>query len=271
VRASGRGGRRAVLTDSDLYARGAATLVASWEEYARGASGAWVQRSHGVAVAVFPEGPERSVYNNALVERGLEEDERVDAVNLAEAVYATAGIERYAVWAHESEEGLRRLLVSRGYALETSTRAMGMNLDAIRLQRPEVDLGPPDWPEYLRLLGLPSCFLAGADPAAYQVRIGRLDRENVATAMAFDHAGDCGIYNVGTLEHARRRGLGTALTVLHMHDALARGCRTASLQSTAMAERIYAVAGFRDLGRFLEFTPPSACRVGYLAPVGRRR
>ena len=73
--------------------------------------------------------------------------------------------------------------------------------------------------------------------------------------MAFDHGGDCGIYNVTTLERARRRGLGTALTALHLHDAVARGCRTASLQSTPMAERVYAAVGFRDLGRILEYVP----------------
>ena len=73
--------------------------------------------------------------------------------------------------------------------------------------------------------------------------------------MAFDRDGDCGIYNVTTLERARRRGLGTALTVVHLHDALARGCQTASLQSTAMAERVYAAVGFRDLGRILEYVP----------------
>ena len=72
--------------------------------------------------------------------------------------------------------------------------------------------------------------------------------------MAFDLGTDCGIYNVGTLEHARRRGLGTALTVAHLYDALDRGCRTASLQSTPMAERVYAAVGFRDLGRILEYT-----------------
>jgi ribosomal protein S18 acetylase RimI-like enzyme len=51
--------------------------------------------------------------------------------------------------------------------------------------------------------------------------LGRLDGANVATAMAFDVGGDRGIYNVATLEHARRRGLGTALTALHLHDAAA--------------------------------------------------
>jgi hypothetical protein len=51
-----------------------------------------------------------------------------------------------------------------------------------------------------------------------------------------------------------RRGLGTALTLTHLHDALARR-QTGSLQSTAMAERLYAAVGFRDLGPILEYGP----------------
>ena len=73
--------------------------------------------------------------------------------------------------------------------------------------------------------------------------------------MAFDHDGDCGVFNVGTLEAARRRGLGTALTERLLRDAAERGCSTASLQSTAMAERLYAGVGFRDLGQILEYVP----------------
>jgi hypothetical protein len=49
-----------VLTDADLYRRGAETLVASWEEYARGATGAAVRRAPGVAVAVFPHETSRN-------------------------------------------------------------------------------------------------------------------------------------------------------------------------------------------------------------------
>jgi hypothetical protein len=37
---------------------------------------------------------------------------------------------------------------------------------------------------------------------------------------------------------ATLRGLGAALTALHLHDALTRGCQTASLQSTRVAERM---------------------------------
>ena len=245
-----------VRTDTDLFRRGADTLVASWEEYSRGAAGAFVQRSPGVAIAVFPNEPERAVYNNALLARDLPIAERADAVDTMEAAYAAAGVGRFAAWIHESDKAMRAHLEQRGYTLDTSTRAMAMPLDDIRLPRPDVELPPPRWLDHLRFAGVPPNFLRGADPHAYHILIARLGGENVATAMAFDHSGDCGIYNTETLEHARRRGLATALTALQVHDALTRGCQTASLQSTEMAERVYAAVGFRDLGRILEYVPP---------------
>jgi anaerobic selenocysteine-containing dehydrogenase len=136
-----------------------------------------------------------------------------------ESAYAAAGVTRFAAWAHESDEAMRADLERRGCTLDTWSRAMGMPLGDIRLCRPDVELGPPDWLQYLRILGVPSGFLSGANRAAYHVLVARLGGENVATAMAFDRGADCGIYNVTTLEHARRRGLGTALTTIHVHDA----------------------------------------------------
>ncbi|MGZ4440570.1 MAG: GNAT family N-acetyltransferase [Gaiellaceae bacterium] len=235
--------------DAELYCRGTGTLLASWEEYARGAAGASLQRLPGAVAAVFPEGPERAVYNNAVLEGGAA------AIDEVKAVYAAAGVDRYAVWVHESDRRAASELERRGYVLNTTTRAMGMALDEIRLPRPRIELAAPDWRESLRVMELPPDFLEAADPAAFEILIARLDGENVAAAIALDHDGDRGIYNVGTLEHARRRGLGTALTTLLVHDALARGCETASLQSTQMAERMYAGVGFRDLGRILEYVP----------------
>jgi len=248
-------------TDADLYHRGAATLLASWEEYARGATGAAVLRAPGVAAAVFPDGPERAVYNNALFERELPAAGRADAVAAMEAAYAAAGVTRFAAWVHERDPAMRGGLERRGYTLDAATRAMGMSLHDLRRPRPEIDLAPPAWHESLRIAGVPPGLLGGADGAAFHVLVARLGGENVATAMALDHDGDCGIYNVATLERARRRGLGTALTALLLHDARARGCRTASLQATAMAERVYAAVGFRDLGRLLEYVPPGGAPV----------
>jgi GNAT superfamily N-acetyltransferase len=248
--------------DADLYERGVATLLASWERYAHGSDGAVVHRSAGTSAAVFPTEPERSIYNNALLERGLAATERATAIAVMEAAYRDAGIPRYAAWVHESDEPMRSDLERRGYTLDEVTRAMGMTLDGIRLPRPELELGPATWSEHLRIAEVNPRLLSALDMSAFHILVAALRGENVATAIAFDHRTDCGIYNVGTLEAARRRGLGTALTTIHLHDALARGCHTASLQSTAMAERMYAAVGFRDLGRILEYVPPSGGRGG---------
>lgn len=133
--------------------------------------------------------------------------------------------------------------------------------DGISLPLPAIELGPLDWPEYLeylRSVGVPAGLLGGADPNAFHLLAARLDGENVATALAFDHDGDCGIYNMSTTEAARRRRLGTTLTACHIHDAVERGCSTASLQATPMAESVYAAVGFRDLGRFFEYVPAAS-------------
>jgi GNAT superfamily N-acetyltransferase len=241
-----------------LYRRGCDTLLASWAQYARGSGGAALHRLSGVAAAVFPMEPERGVYNNALLDRDLGRTERAAAVEAMVAAYRSAGVDRYAAWVHESDEGMRAELSGRGYAIAESTMAMGMSLDAISLTPPEVELGPLDWPQYLAYLeaaGVPAGLLSGADPSAFHTLAARHAGQNVATAIAFDHQGDCGIYNMSTLERARRQGLGAALTARHVHDAAERGCATASLQSTPMAERVYAAVGYRPLGRILEYVP----------------
>jgi ribosomal protein S18 acetylase RimI-like enzyme len=243
------------MTDTDLYLRGAKTVLASWEAYARGSAGATVRRRPGVAAAVFPNGPERGVYNNAVLERGLAGGERAEAVDAMEAAYAGAGVTRFAAWVHESDAAMRRQLEQRGYELDLTTRAMGMALDEIRLPRPEIEPAPVDWPEVMRMFGLPPGLLSGADHAPFRLIAACLGGNRVAAATAFDCGSDRGIYNVGTLERARRHGLATALTAHLVHDALARGCRTATLQSTAMAERVYVAVGFRDLGRIFEYVP----------------
>jgi ribosomal protein S18 acetylase RimI-like enzyme len=244
--------------DDDLFARGARTLLASWERYAGGSPGAAVRRHPGVAAAVFPGGPERAFYNNALLERGMAPARRAGALDAMKAAYAAAGVDRFAAWVHEADLPMRRDLERRGYRPEAATRAMGMPLDRLPEVTAHVDLGPPDWLEHLRLIGAPPGHLAAADPAGFRVLVARLDGASAATAMALDAGGDRGIYNVTTVERARRRGLGTALTLLLAHEARAGGCRTASLQSTEMAERMYAAIGFRDLGRILEYAPPPA-------------
>jgi GNAT superfamily N-acetyltransferase len=263
-----------VATDTDLYTRGAATLLASWEEYARGAAGAALERLDGVAAAVFPHEPERSVYNNALLDRDLGPDDRESAIEAMEAAYGAAGVDRYAAWVHETDAGMRAELCGRGYTVAETTRWMGMSLENFSRTFGEHPFVRPKWPEHLQYLendGVPQGLLSGADPSRFHLLMARLAGENIATAMAFDHDRDCGVFNVSTLEHARRRGLGTALTARLLHDARERGCSTASLQSTAMAERVYAAVGFRELGTILEYVPQARSTIvkGRAGKTGR--
>lgn len=233
---------------ADLHSRGVETLLACWTHIARGVPAASVRRLAGVDVAVFPEGPERAIYNNAVLAQGA----GGEAVDAMEAAYAAAGIEGFAAWVHESDAAMCAELSRRGYAIEETTRAMGMALDDVRVPRQELELAAPSFAEHLRVIDVPPGFLAGVDGAALHTPVVRRGGESVASGMAFDHEGDCGIFNVVTVEHARRRGLGTALTALLVHDARARGCTTATLQATPVAEGVYAAVGFQDLGRFLE-------------------
>lgn len=225
-----------------------ATLVASWQEYARGAGGASVRRLPGVAAAVFPAGPERSVYNNAVLERA-------EAIDAMRAAYAEAGVERFAAWVHEGDSVVRVAIERRGFTVVEATRAMGMPLAGVVPPAGEIEVRRAGWDEYLRVADLPAGLLTGTDPDAFRVVVGHLDGEAVAAGISFDHGGDCGIYNVVTREHARRRGIGTAVTAALVRDARERGCETASLQSTPVAEGVYAAVGFRDLGRILEYAP----------------
>jgi GNAT superfamily N-acetyltransferase len=245
--------------DRPLYDRAIATLTASWEAIARGSAGAGVRRLPGVIVAVFPSEPERAIYNNAVLDRDLSPDGRAAAIEATQVAYASTGIRQYAAWVHDTEADLAAELGSQGYAIAESTRVMGMSLDTLPpLSNEAAEIGAAGWAAYLgylRNFGLSSTLLAGVDPDAFHVLAARLDRTLVATGLAFDYEGDCGIFNLSTLEPARRRGIGAALTARLLSDAADRGCETATLQSTPMAEHVYASLGFSDLGRFLEYAP----------------
>src|SRR5262245_28498229 len=143
------------MIDADLYDRGIKTLVSSWKLIARGPPGARIKTFRGGAAAVFPVDPERGIYNNAVLDRDLTRAARKEALAVIEAAYTAAGVDRFAVWMHESDDAMQADLERRGYVFAESTRAMGMLLEDIAVPRSEVDLAPADWAQHLRILGSP--------------------------------------------------------------------------------------------------------------------
>ena len=77
--------------------------------------------------------------------------------------------------------------------------------------------------------------------------LGLLDGTPVATSISIRSGDLVGVYNVGTAEPARRRGVGWAMTAAAILAGAEAGAITATLQSSPMAQSMYAAHGFRTL------------------------
>lgn len=83
--------------------------------------------------------------------------------------------------------------------------------------------------------------------------VGRADGVAVSKAMAFVEHGVVGIYDVSTRADVRRRGYGSAITEAALAAGRRAGCTVGTLQSSAMARRMYEAQGFRQLFRYRAF------------------
>jgi ribosomal protein S18 acetylase RimI-like enzyme len=84
----------------------------------------------------------------------------------------------------------------------------------------------------------------------YELYLGRIRSEPVATAGLVLTHGVAGIYLVSTLAPHRRRGHGEAMTWHAVRRGLELGARCASLQPSAMGRALYERMGFREVGAY---------------------
>ncbi|MEO8461761.1 MAG: GNAT family N-acetyltransferase [Chloroflexota bacterium] len=91
-----------------------------------------------------------------------------------------------------------------------------------------------------------------------RVSVGYLDGAPVSCAAAIRSDSCVGIYAVGTLEHARRRGIGRAVTWAAIEaGASAWGSSIAILQSSEMGVPVYRSMGFQEITRYVEYARPA--------------
>jgi GNAT superfamily N-acetyltransferase len=83
---------------------------------------------------------------------------------------------------------------------------------------------------------------------------GLLDGRPVGTGLAIRTGSVSGVYNIGTLPGARRRGVGSAITVAAIDAGRGWGCDLIVLQATEMGEPLYRELGFRTIVRYTTFT-----------------
>lgn len=95
---------------------------------------------------------------------------------------------------------------------------------------------------------------ADADVQLFTVR---LEGRAVGAAVAIRTGDVAGVYAVGTLTVARRRGVGTAATWAAVAAGRTWGCDTVVLQSSEMGHSVYGAMGFRTVVPYTNFKRPS--------------
>ena len=88
------------------------------------------------------------------------------------------------------------------------------------------------------------------------VYVGYTEGAPVASALGWRSGRTIGVYSIATIESARRRGYGAAMTARVMADGLAAGCDVAALQASVMGRPIYERLGFRTVVGYTEYVEP---------------
>jgi GNAT superfamily N-acetyltransferase len=86
---------------------------------------------------------------------------------------------------------------------------------------------------------------AGVGQTPWQMYVGYLNGEAVATNMLFNGGGVASVYAVATLPSARGKGIGAAITLKPLLKAREMGYRYGVLFSTEMGVRVYERIGFK--------------------------
>ncbi len=108
---------------------------------------------------------------------------------------------------------------------------------------------PVEWVE--GVIGEPLVALPGAS-----LYVGYSDGAPVTTGVGIRTGRTIGIYFIATVEAARRRGLGAAMTMRIVDDGASSGCDVAILQASHMGYPIYWRLGFETVVEYVGFIDP---------------
>jgi GNAT superfamily N-acetyltransferase len=239
--------------DDGAWAQMLANMAGLFACLARHSSDGHVFEGEGVAAAVVPSCPERSVVNCVVYSDadalGSTLDELADE-------YERAGVRAWTVWVPDYDVAAADLLEQAGHVLDAKPAAMVRELADFEAQVPmELDLLEPDMREVARLNDAAYGFAGDFErafhsvpPEPAHVYLARADGVPACTVLTYEEGGECGIYLVATLPSAQGRGLARALMTHALLEAHERGCSTTSLQATRRGRPVYERLGYRDIG-----------------------
>ena len=222
------------------------------------------------AVHAIPTGLPVPFFNPVFA---LDDDSRLEDVLAAVDWMRSRGIEPAVNVAVRLDDRLQPGVVAAGFQRDPDPTPV-MTLDPIPAAPPapdgvEIHVGGADlfepWhtaldsgPVWRRAAG--RAFLGDE---RIRASVAVLDGEPVAAAAAVRHGTTLGIYAVGTREHARRRGIGRAVTWAAIDTGRAAwGSDIVILQSSAMGFPVYRSMGFEQVGALVEYRAPDAAAEG---------
>jgi hypothetical protein len=88
--------------------------------------------------------------------------------------------------------------------------------------------------------------------------VGYVDGEPVTSGLGIRTGQTIGVYNIATVEAARGRGYGAAMTMRIVDDGGVAGCTVAALQASEMGLPIYERLGFRTIVEYVGWVDPDA-------------
>jgi GNAT superfamily N-acetyltransferase len=88
------------------------------------------------------------------------------------------------------------------------------------------------------------------------VYVGYADGAPAISGLGWRTGRTIGVYSIATIESARRRGYGAAMTARVVADGMVAGCDVAALQASAMGRPIYERLGFRTVVTYTAYVDP---------------
>ncbi len=245
--------------DSELLAQQTANQRGFYRALAHGSVGSrLIALNGGVQATVAPVRPWYSIFNSVLY---TEPGALISALPQLAREYEAAGSKAWTVWVPPTDTATPSALEAAGHVLDSTPMLMGASISEIDLdQQLELDLhAAPTWRMVATCNDLAHGVIEDWSMAALVERIddppthcyaATLHGKVACALLAREHDRDCYFWFVATIPEARGVGLASELVRVALRAARQRGCVTTTLESTAMAESMYANLGFRALGSY---------------------
>lgn len=218
--------------------------------------GARVVERDGVAAAVIPAAPERSVINSVVYRSAGDLERTYDDLAAAYAEFDA----NWTVWVRPGDDRATAFLESRGHFHDANPMGMAHDLEGV--ERPPADalsdwsadgdlavVGPLNDRAYGLETGSFTNSIRSLPDGASRVYVVREGGEPVACLMMSDHDGNTDVEMVAVVPEARGRGISALLLRHALADAVERGCESSTLVATELGYPVYERLGFRPLDR----------------------